>query len=363
MRDEEWLANAFALWKIGPSERSRFPFVRQNLGPGASGVGGSAGRSAGGRSTLGGAQGFAESEARFSAAFFVGKPGIFLPASPESFAGRRGLISVIHCKTMAFALWHRRCFSGFRMNVSLYQAAAALNANSRWQDVISENLASSSVPGFRKKELSLAAVQAGLLPTSSLNSKSPQYFSIPKATTSTSFQPGDIQYTGDKSNVAIEGKGFFQVQLPNGKTGLTRDGEFQVNAQGQLVTKEGYPVMGDGGAVQLDPHNPGSLSISANGDISQGAEIKGKLKVIDYEKPELLTQISGAYFVANNTALQTQSTNATLRQGYLEGANTSVVREMANMMTAMRGFEANQHIIQIQDDRLGKTIADLGNPN
>src|ERR1700744_5695841 len=109
------------------------------------------------------------------------------------------------------------------MNVSLYQAAAALNANSRWQDVISENLASSSVPGFRKKELALEATQAGLMPTSSANSKHPEFFILPKASTATSFQPGSTQYTGDKNNVAIDGKGFFSVQLPNGTTGYTRD--------------------------------------------------------------------------------------------------------------------------------------------
>jgi flagellar basal-body rod protein FlgF len=151
--------------------------------------------------------------------------------------------------------------------------------------------------------------------------------------------------------------------LPSGTTALTRDGEFQVNSHGQLVTKEGYPVLSDAGTVQLDPQNQGTLSISATGDISQGAESKGKLKVTDFNKPELLTQISGAYFTADNKSITAQPTTASLRQGYLEGSNTSVVHEMANMMTAMRGFEANQHIIQIQDDRLGKTIADLGNPN
>src|SRR5580692_12677157 len=109
------------------------------------------------------------------------------------------------------------------MNVSMYQAAAAMNANSRWQEVIAENLASSSVPGFRKQELSLEAVQAGLMPATQLtNSKSPTTFTIPKATTTTSFQPGDMQYTGDKNNLGIEGKGFFQVQLPNGSKALTR---------------------------------------------------------------------------------------------------------------------------------------------
>ena len=249
------------------------------------------------------------------------------------------------------------------MNVSLYQAAAALNANSRWQELISENLASSGVPGYRLQELSVAATQAGLMPTSTANSKAPEFFVLPKPATSTSFQTGEMQYTGDSHNIAIDGKGFLQVQLPNGQTGLTRDGELQVNAQGQFVTKEGYPVIGDGGPIQLDSHNTGPISIAATGEVSQGSDYKGKLKVVDFNRPELLTQISGSYFVAKDKALQSQPTTATLRQGYLEGSNTSTVREMADMMTAMRGFEANQHIIQIQDDRLGKTIADLGNPN
>src|SRR3984957_7114109 len=191
------------------------------------------------------------------------------------------------------------------VTVSLYQAAAALNANSRWQDVISENLASSSVPGFRKQELSIAAVQAGLMPATSLSSpKSPHFFSMPKVTTSTSFKSGDLQYTGDDHNVAIEGKGFFQVQLPNGKIASTRDGEFQVSSQGQLVTKEGYPVLGTNGQIQLDVHNGASLTISDTGDVSQGADTKGKLNLVEYQKPELLTQISGAYFLANDPKAQ-----------------------------------------------------------
>jgi len=250
------------------------------------------------------------------------------------------------------------------MNVSLYQAAAALNANSRWQEVISGNLASSSIPGFKKQELSLAAVRAGLMPSSGLNSANlPQFFTIPKATSSTSFLAGDLQPTGNKNDVAIEGKGFFSVQLPNGPTVLTRDGEFQISAKGQLVTKEGYAVLGDSGPINLDLGNPAPMSIAPTGEVSQGADLKGKLKISEFAKPELLTQISGAYFAANNPNLKSQPGASTLRQGYLEGSNTSVVREMANMMTAMRSFEANQHVIQIQDDRLGKTISDLGNPS
>ena len=249
------------------------------------------------------------------------------------------------------------------MNVSLFQAGAALNANSRWQEVIAENLASGALPGYKKQQLSMAAVQAGLMPGGLSGSRSPQMFVLPKGTTTTNFTGGELKPTGVPTDVAIEGKGFFEVQMPGGTTGYTRDGEFQMNSQGQLATKEGYPVLGQGGPIQLNPRDPTPISISAAGDVSQGASAKGKLAVAEFNKPELLTQISSSYYAAQNPGLQTQPAASKLRQGYLESSNSSTVLEMAGMMTAMRGFEANQRVIQIQDDRLGKTISDLGNPS
>jgi flagellar basal-body rod protein FlgG len=250
------------------------------------------------------------------------------------------------------------------MNVSLYQAAAALSANSQWQDAIAENLASSSVPGFRKQSLATAAVQAGLMPTSSLNgSGPPQYFTLPKSTASVSFQPGEMDYMGDNKDAAIEGKGFFQVQLANGTPAVTRDGEFQINSKGQLVTKEGYTVMSQSNnPIQLDPQNHDPLFISPQGDVSQGGTIKGKLGLTDFTNPQLLTQTNGVYFLATSPALVTQPATGAIRDGFVESGNTSALGEMANMMTAMRTFEANQNVIQMQDERLGKTISDLGSP-
>jgi flagellar basal body rod protein FlgG len=249
----------------------------------------------------------------------------------------------------------------FRVNVSLFQAASALDANSRWQEVIANNLASSSVPGYKAEQISLDAVQAGMMSARGARNL-PQYFSIPKATTSTNFTPGELKYTGDTTDVAIEGKGFFEVRLPNGTTALTRDGEFELNSKGQLVTKESFPVLGNDGPIQLRQDISGPLSVSSTGEVSQGSELRGKLKLTDVNDPNLLTQIGGGKFLAQNPGLVLKPGAGTLHEGYLEGANTSSMREMASMMTAMRGFEANQKVIQIQDDRINRTIADLGNP-
>jgi flagellar basal body rod protein FlgG len=247
------------------------------------------------------------------------------------------------------------------VNVSLYQAASALDANSRWQDVIADNLASGSVPGYKQQQLSLSAIRAGLMSANGEKNQ-PAYFTVPQGTTSTNFSPGEMKYTGDNTDVAIEGKGFFEVALPNGSKALTRDGEFQLSSTGNLVTKESYPVMGAAGAIRIDPHNSDPISISPDGDVSQGTILKGKLKVTDVDKPALLTQISGGYFIAKDPNLHTKTSTASLREGYLEGSNTSPVGEMANLMNSMRGFEANQHVIQIMDDRMNKVITELGTP-
>jgi flagellar basal body rod protein FlgG len=246
------------------------------------------------------------------------------------------------------------------MNVGMYQAAAALDATSQWQDVVAENLASSSVAGFRKQGLSTAAVQAGYGSTDATGK--PQFFSIPEASVKTIFQPGETVYTGESKTVALDGPGFFQVKLANGTPAVTRDGEFRVNAKGQLTSKEGYLVQGDGGPIQVDPGNHEPVTINPKGQVLQGGVAKGKISLTDFENPDLLTPTNGVYFLTDNPALQPTPSTATLRDGFVEQSNASGLGEMANMMTAMRTFEANQHVIQIQDDRMNKTITELGNP-
>jgi flagellar basal-body rod protein FlgF len=265
------------------------------------------------------------------------------------------------CGRGTFGLWHRRC-SASGVNVSLYQAAAGLDANAQWQDMVADNLASSSIPGYKRRELSLAAMQAGLLPTSSPNGASDS-FVIPRASGVTNFENGEMKATNVNTDVAIDGKGFFGVQLPNGTTAYTRDGEFHVSTTGQLVTKEGYAVLGGSGPIQLDRANHSPIAIDGAGNVSQNHVNKGKIQLTDFNKTSLLNQISGAYFLANNPHIKTESTTATLRQGYLEGSNSSTVNQMVGLLTAMRGFESSQKLIQMEDERLGHVISDIGNPS
>lgn len=250
------------------------------------------------------------------------------------------------------------------MNVSLYHAAAGLTASNRWQEVISENLAASSIPGFKRQELSFAAIQAGMMSASARPGGAAQPFVIPQTSASTNFAQGEMRFTGAKTDLAIEGGAFFEVQLPNGQTGYTRDGEFHVTAAGQIVTKQGYPVLGSNGPVQIDPRNPEPITVSAKGEISQGNDVKGSLKLVGFDDPQKLTRVGSGFYLATSPEIQkSEETPATVRQGYLETSNTTPVAEMAHLMSAMRTFEANQRMIQLHDDRLNKAITELGSPS
>lgn len=247
------------------------------------------------------------------------------------------------------------------MNVSLYQAAAAMNAQARWQELITKNLAAGSVPGFRKHDMSFSAVEAGL-PSSALNGLQMRQV-IPAARPGINFQPGELRATNNKMDFALEGPGFFEVELPNGGKAYTRDGEFHVSPQGQLVTKQGLAVMTDSGHLQFDPNNGGAITISANGDVSQGGEVKGRLRLAEFANPSDLTPTSAGYFLAEKPGSQPLPAAGTqVRQGFLEASNTSPTMEMASLITSMRLFEASQRVLQMQDERMGRVVSEMGNP-
>lgn len=249
------------------------------------------------------------------------------------------------------------------MNVTLYQAAAAMNANSRWQDLIAQNMASSSVPGYKRQDLAFSAFPTGPMPSAGLPLASLQ-FTLPQTEHVTNFQTGELKFTGVKTHVAIDGPGFFEVQLANGATAFTRDGEFKISPQGQLINKDGHLVLTDSGPIQLDPNNPGPITISPTGEITQGSDLKGVLSLVDFSDTGLLTSIGGGYFLNQNPNLTADRVEAPhLRQEYLEGANTSAVLEMSHLITAMRMYEANQRMIQLEDQRMGNAIRDLAGTN
>jgi len=251
------------------------------------------------------------------------------------------------------------------MNVSLYQAAAALGANSRWQEVIAENLTSSSIPGFKRQDLSFDALQAGLSRLQPGTNGATQNFLLPRTQPFISFSQGQLTTTGVATDFAIQGQGFFEIQASNGDKLYTRNGSFRVNAQGELVTQQGYTVMGENGAIQLDPRDNSPLTVTPNGNVLQGRNLRGRVKVVDFSDPRQLEQVGLTCFRPVSPDVQPQPVDeeTSIRQNSLEDSNSAPMTEMIGLMSSMREFEANQRLIQMNDERMGMAIRDLAGTN
>lgn len=106
--------------------------------------------------------------------------------------------------------------------------------------------------------------------------------------TATSSLPTAFRVAAPQASVQVEGPGFFVLQLPDGTLAYTRDGDFYQGALGTLVTRQGWPVLGESGVIELDPANPAPAAISPTGEVSQGAEVRGVLRLVEFNRPDLL---------------------------------------------------------------------------
>jgi flagellar basal body rod protein FlgG len=174
----------------------------------------------------------------------------------------------------------------------------------------------------------------------------------------TDFRTGTMTPTGRDLDVAIEGRGFFQIETPAG-TRYTRGGNFTKQTDGLLTTADGSPVMGEDGEIRL-PHGP--VAILNDGSIRVGTAIVAKLKVFTFENEESdLVRETGTRFRAAESADPTEATEARLFGGTLEQSNVSMVERIAVMTEVMRSFEGLQKGISVlMNDIDGRAINELG---
>ena len=254
-----------------------------------------------------------------------------------------------------------------------------MDASARWQEAVSENLAEVSRPGFKKHDVTFSGLVAGKMETPVEMIKTTtdpvtgeevestetgeKRFQLPKPSLAINFEQGSLKQTQVKTDIALTGKGFLQVQDPQGNNLFTRDGELKILPSGQLVTKEGY----DTGLQLNDPNQVQSLVIAKNGTASQAGEVIGQLQLFAFNDPSNLTRISGAYYKANPADMGMPMADidrdtegfTEIEQGFLEQSNSTSLTEMTSLIRSMRHFEANQKVIQAHDQRLGQTISTL----
>jgi len=254
------------------------------------------------------------------------------------------------------------------MHPALWISKTGLDAQQTAISVISNNLANVNTTGFKQnrpvfEDLMYRSVQQPGSATSD-STQAPSGFTVGTGVrtvaTQRQFTTGSITQTENALDVAIVGRGFFQVTLPDGSTAYQRAGNFQVDANGQMVTNSGYqlqpPITVPQGSRSLNIGNDGTVTVIAPG--ATAATTLGTIQLTDFINPAGLeaqgqnlyreTEASGAPVVANPGV----NGVGTLQQGALESSNVNVVEELVNMIQTQRAYEMNSKAIETVDRML-----------
>lgn len=233
------------------------------------------------------------------------------------------------------------------MNNGIYSASAGFLARSQELDVAANNLANANTTAYRVERTGFHTQLMSA--TKTMASDAVSAFSLldqPRI----DFTQGSFLSTGSPLDFALEGQGFFAVQSPNGIV-YTRDGAFHVDALGQLVTVQGYPVLGTRGKIRL----PGGASpeISEWGVVSVNGEIAEQLHLVQFDDETQLTPLGKGYY-SGPTAAAKNAKGLGVRQGYLENANASPMELAGQVMGIARNAEMLQRALSTLNDDFNK---------
>ena len=253
---------------------------------------------------------------------------------------------------------------------ALYTAASGMSAQQQNIDNVAHNLANVNTTGFKKARVEFEDLvyqemrAAGA--SASATTEAPIGLEVGLGTravaTARNFSAGNLRTTSAPLDVAIQGNGFFQITLPDGTTGYTRAGTFHLDAQGLMVTSEGYGI-----EPQITvPQNTTSLTISKDGMVTAtvagqtDSQQLGTIEIANFANPGGLRPLGGNLFTPT-TASGEPETGApgidgrgTLQQGFVEDSNVSVVEEMVNMIIGQRAYEANSRVVKAADEMLAQ---------
>lgn len=253
---------------------------------------------------------------------------------------------------------------------SLWIAKTGMSAQQTQLDVISHNLANVSTTGYKRNNAvfedlmyqNLRQVGSQTTEQNQLPTGLHLGLGVRTVATSRNFTQGSLAQSNNNLDVAINGNGFFQVTMPDGTTGYTRDGSFQLDSQGRLVTSSGLPVA-NGITV---PANATGISISTDGIVSAtvpgttAPQQIGTLGMASFINSAGLEPIGQNLFKESAASGQPQQgtpgTNGLgiIRQGFLETSNVNVVEELVSMIQTQRAYEMNSKAIQTSDQMLAK---------
>ena len=245
----------------------------------------------------------------------------------------------------------------------IYTAAAGLATARLRLGVVSNNVANAATPGYKQDQLpdevgktinlQRWAVDAQGRPVGNIT-LGPQV-----GVSQLDLTAGPLQETSNPLDVAIAGTGFFSVQRADGTLAYTRDGGFHADVDGSLRARDGSAVLGAAGqSIQLPAGT--DVSVAADGSILAGGTSVAQLQIVDFPAGAQLNKVGNGMFTAP-AGVQAQPANGVqLYQGYLEGSNVDMTEAMVSTMNLVRAYEANQKLMQMQDETLKSTVNEVG---
>jgi flagellar basal-body rod protein FlgF len=243
------------------------------------------------------------------------------------------------------------------MSSGAYVALSGLQARSAQLERLASDLANVATAGYKAERGTTAAAER---PRDAFEAMLKSAVDVADGPREVDFRPGAITSTGRDFDFAIDGRGFFTVESPDGVR-YTRNGHFTRRADGVLATEEGFAVLSDNGPLTL-PSGGGAITIGDDGQIRVGQTPVGRPKIVDFDRYEQLGREDGVSFRAGSGVTPVAAAVDTrLVAGALEQSNVGLVERMAQMTEVTRTFEALQRGVTIlMNDLDGRAITDLG---
>ncbi len=251
---------------------------------------------------------------------------------------------------------------------SLWTAASGMQAQQKNIDITANNLANVNTTGFKKSRADFQdLIYQNMKSTGSPSTNTTQVptgiqigLGTRLAAVTKIFTPGDFTQTGNELDVAIEGDGFFQVQMPDGTTSYTRAGAFKKDMNGRIVTSDGYPIIPEivipVGTTKINIGNDGTVSVMQPGQTA--ATQLASIQLANFSNPAGLLSIGKNMYIPSDSSgdalpdVPGQNGLGTIAQGVLEMSNVSVAEEMVNMIVGQRAYEINSKAVQASDEML-----------
>lgn len=251
----------------------------------------------------------------------------------------------------------------------LYTAYTGMANEQKRLDIIANNLANAATVGYKKESVTNQSFDEVL--SIKIRDESEAYNDRPIGTmnlgvklgeTYTDYNQGSLRQTDGTYDLALDGKGFFALSVMdrsgNISTKYTRNGSFTMTKDGYVVDKDGNHLLGESGEI-LIPTDVVNVVISENGEIYGDGNYIDKILVTDFENYDYLTKFGDTMYELVDGAVEIPST-AAIRQGYTEQSNVNVVKEMVDLITITRTYEANQKVIQSIDKTLDLAANSVG---